>query len=64
MKATELIKRLEEMTAQHGDLPVCVVGYLGRHQIDRAVFTVSVDEGLAAIGRTYPEAVKHFTLHK
>jgi len=64
MKASELIRHLEKLKADHGDLPVTIPVLLGTARIDRSISGIEYrGEGLAtARGDRYPSPQPHLVL--
>ena len=63
MKTSELIEKLQALQSAHGDLPVCIVGYLGQTRIDRSVYKVEPSECFARVSlHKYPERVVHIAI--
>ena len=64
MKASELIRRLERLQRDHGDLPVTIPVLLGTARIDRAISGIEHrPDGLATFrGDRYPSPQPHLVL--
>ena len=64
MKASELIRHLERLTRDHGDLPVTIPVLLGTARIDRCISGIEYrGEGLAtARGDRYPNPQPHLVI--
>lgn len=63
MKTSELIRHLQRLERDHGDLPVTIPQLLGTARIDRAINGVEFHEGLcSARGDRYPSPQPHLVL--
>lgn len=60
MKTSELIRELEKLKKEHGDVPVTIATYIGTARIDRAISGAEYRDGLcSARGDRYPSPQPH-----